>query len=133
MKKSIIILLICTCLFIGIDSVQATENIQYFANDTVSQGAQCQALLGDPSQNGSVAYYLQMALDIIKYLGIIFCIVLTTMDFFKAILGEDKDMTKNLSTKALQRVFYTVLLFFLPIIIKFLLTLIDVYGTCNVA
>ena len=136
MKKTSIILLISFILFIGIINVHAKSNVQYLANNTVSNTTSitsCDTLLGDPSKEGSVAYYLQTILDVMKYLGIGLCIVLTIVDFFKALLGDDKDMLKSLSNKAFQRLIYAVMLFFLPIIVKFILTLIDVYGTCGIS
>ena len=139
MKKALFIITTVFILFICVLSIK-TSNVKYFANNTTSNvsamtltyGDKCDALLGDPSTEGTVAYYLQMIFDVMKYLGIILCIVLTIVDFFKALFGEDKDMMKSLSSKAFQRILYAVLLFFLPILIKFFLTLIDVYGTCNI-
>lgn len=137
--KRIILLLLFTfsILFFGLSIVNAKDNysfansseFQYFAD---SSSTQCKALLGDPSKSGSVAYYLQFILDIIKYAGIVLCIFLTTVDFAKALLGDDRDMHKSLAKKAFARLIYAVMLFFLPIIVKAFLMLIDVYGTCGI-
>ncbi|MBE6155313.1 MAG: hypothetical protein E7164_00980 [Firmicutes bacterium] len=94
---------------------------------------ECDALFGDPEQPGDLAYYLQKVLDVMKYLGIILCIVLTIVDFGKAILGEDKDMYKPLAKTAFNRLCYAVMLFLLPTIIETILRLIDVYGTCGIS
>ena len=137
MKKTILLFLIFSFLCFGLSKVSAKENyssvasgeIQYFDD---SYSTQCKALFGDPSKSGTVAYYLQFILDVIKYAGIVLCIFLTIVDFAKALLGDDKDMPKSLTKKAISRLIYAVLLFFLPIIVKALLLLIDVYGTCGI-
>ena len=140
MKRiSLLLLFTFSVLFFGLSCVKAKENysfssdneIQYLATDK-DYKKQCNALFGDPTKTGSVAYYLQFILDIIKYAGIILCIFLTIVDFAKALLGDDKDMHKALSKKAFSRLIYAVMLFFLPIIVKVLLTFLDVYGTCSI-
>ena len=120
-KKLLIIVLLCTVAFVAVN-VNAAGLSQT-----------CNSLFGNPQNKGTVAYYLQLALDIMKYLGIILCIVLTIVDFVKALFGEDKDMLKSLSKKGLKRIFYAVALFFLPIIVKTLLTLVDIYDTCGIS
>lgn len=128
MKKSLVIMVIVMCFF-AFTSVVFAADVQSFAGNTAQN---CRALFGDPSKAGDFAYYLQIILDVIKYAGIVLCIVLTVVDFFKALLGEDKELYKPLTKKMFTRFFYAVALFFLPAIVKTLLTLIDVYGTCNI-
>lgn len=121
-KKYFILLFILVILFLGATNV-------YAATDATN----CEAILGDPNTPETVAYYLQLVLNIIKYIGVVLVIVLTVVDFVKAILGEEKDMYKPLARKAIKRTIYAVLLFLMPSIVKGILTLIDVYGTCGIA
>jgi len=93
----------------------------------------CKALLGNPDTSGTPAYYLQTVLDIIKYAGIVLCIVLTVVDFFNALTNDDKDLLKPLTQKALKRLIYAVMLFFIPIIIKMIFMLVDIYGACGIS
>ena len=71
-------------------------------------------IFGDPNTPGDFAYYLQIILNVIKYAGIILCIVLTVMEFVKALANDEKDMYKSISTNFIKRLIYAVLLFFLP-------------------
>lgn len=133
MKKSLMIIVVLLVFFSSFLKVSAasfpmTDEVHVLANES----AKCKALFGDPDKAGDLAYYLQTILDIIKYAGIVLCIVLSVVDFFKAIMGEDKDMYKPVVNKMFLRLFYAVALFFLPIIVKTLLTLLDIYGTCNI-
>ena len=122
MKKMVIILISLLIVFtLGITTVYAAGS-----------SAACNSLFGNPTVSGSVASYIQLALNIMKYLGIILCIVLTIADFAKAVFGEDKDMLKSLTKKGLTRLFYAVALFFLPIIVKTILTLVGIYDTCGI-
>ena len=143
MKRTILLLFTLLLFSFGIESVSAKEqyrfangDIQYLkkcTNNTSKSNDTCTALLGDPECEGHFAYYLQLGLDVIKYLGIILCIFLTIVDFAKALFSDDKDLIKPLSKKAMARLVYAVLLFLLPSIVRGLLTLIDVYGTCGIS
>ena len=139
MKKVVLLLAFTFLLFaFGVKTVEAKDffsvsgDVKYLANDKMGFDQECNNLLGNPKTKGSVAYYLQMALDIIKYVGIVLCIVLTIVDFAKALFGDDKEMYKPLSKKAFSRLIYAVMLFLLPYIVSMVLTLLDIYGTCNI-
>ena len=147
MKKTILLLftILTLCFGIGVVSAKETYSYNYTGemqilapdkNVGTKNDKQCQALFGDPNKKASgkqdLAYYLQFALTVIKYLGIVLCIVLTITDFAKALLGEEKDMYKPLAKKAFQRLIYACCLFFLPYFVKVVLTLIGVYGTCGI-
>ena len=145
MKNLIFICITVLIIVLGVQKVNAKEATSFFDGDVYLAGSmtkdpQCTHLLGDPEDDGtisgtgtpSLAYSLQKALHIIKYVGIILCIVLTSVDFAKALFTNDKDMLKPLSKKAFSRLVYVVMLFFLPIIVKTLLSLIGAYGTCGI-
>lgn len=143
MKKIIFVFITMLIFILGIENINAKEVTSFSRTDVYLAGSmtedpQCKYLLGDPANDGSIsgtpspAYYLQKALDIIKYVGIILCITLTSVDFAKALFTNDKDMLKPLSKKALSRLVYVVMLFFLPIIVKTLLSLLGAYGTCGI-
>ena len=133
MKKGLVILVLTLSFFgfvslVRADSVQGSTIVS-LAGDNAQN---CKALFGNPDKAGDFAYYLQIILDVIKYAGIVLCIVLSVVDWFKALLGEDKEMYKPLAKKMAARVFYAVALWFLPAIVKTLLTLLDVYGICGI-
>ena len=141
MKKIITICLFLIILMLGMKVVNAKEttafydgNVKYLAGPMSAKQVEdtCDALFGSPDEPGNVAYYLQKALEVMKYLGIILCIVLTIVDFAKAIFSDDKDMLKSLTKKALTRLLYVVILFFLPTIVELIMSLVGAYGTCGI-
>ncbi|MBE6148449.1 MAG: hypothetical protein E7167_03025 [Firmicutes bacterium] len=139
MKKITLLFLALFTMFLGLTSVSAhekqgeilmqnEETMEVLANVS----AECKSMFGNPNEDGTLAYYLQMILDIIKYAGIVLCILLTIVDFAKALLGDDKEMYKPLAKTAFTRLAYAVMLFFLPMVVKTILLLIGAYDTCGI-
>ena len=106
------------------------KSIQVIPNKAVE--ASCDTLLGDPKDSNDLAYWLQKALDIIKYGGIIALIVLSIVDFAKAIFQNNKDLLKEHGTTFLKRLVYCVVLFFIPMLVNLIMTLLGAYGICNI-
>ena len=69
------------------------------------------------------AYYLNIALNVIKYAGVILCIGLSMADLFKNLMSEEKDGHKKIIMKVVKRLIYATLIFFLPIMINKILEL----------
>ena len=92
----------------------------------------CSYLFGDPDNSNNIAYWLQWSMNLIKYIGIIALFLLSTVDFVKALIANDQDAIKKAGTTAMKRFIYCVLLFFLPIIVDYAMTLLGAYGTCNI-
>ena len=74
---------------------------------------------------GDLLTYIEKILSLMKYAGIILCIGLTIADFAKAIIGDDKDALNKITKKAFIRIILVALLFFLPIIINFVLSIVN--------
>lgn len=102
-----------------------------FINNVATIEESC-AAFGVPGFSGTPAYWMQQALEIMKYIGIIALLVLTTLDFIKALAQNDKDALKKASNTAIKRFIYCILLFFTPMIVEFLMSLFGAYGTCGV-
>lgn len=136
MKKTILLLIVTLTFFIGLSTVSAQENaLELIPNSGEVQllaSADCNSMFGNPNKDGTLAYYLQLILDVVKYAGIVLCILLTIVDFFKALLGDDKEMYKPLSKTAMTRLAYAVMLFFLPAVIRTILLLLGAYDTCGI-
>ena len=92
----------------------------------------CQAILGDPEDVDCPAYWLQWVLNVMKYIAIAALIVLSMVDFIKATVSNDKDALKKAGVTATKRFFFAVILFFLPIIIDYIMSLFGAYGTCGI-
>ncbi len=94
----------------------------------------CKSLLGDPKEKQYLAYWLQFSLNIMKYIAIVALLVLSTADFLKAVVEEDKDALRKVLIKTGKRFLYCIMIFFLPIIINTLLHILGIYdnGTCEI-
>lgn len=99
-----------------------------------SDGSGCESLLGDPSTEGTPAFYLNVAFNVIKYIAIIVLIVFSVMDFLSATASQDNDAVKKATTKAVKRLIYCVIIFVLPYLLNWLLTFINdqAMSTCGI-
>lgn len=145
MKKYILTTIIVFFLFaVG---VNAKETVPNFETYNLSLNAEkvfaktesdtCESLLGDPDPDkpdakNYPAYWIQWGLNLIKYIAIVALLGLSTMDFFKALVADDKDAIKKASTTTVKRFVYTVIIFFLPILVEVLMKLFGLYGTCGI-
>lgn len=131
MNKKLLITLFFLVMLFGFMKVSALDT--GFTNEIkLLEVDNCNALFGDPNTTGQPAYYLQKVLDIMRFVGIILLIVLTVVDFFKALIADDKEMVKPLVGKTVKRIFFAIMLFFLPIIADVLLSWLGAYGTCKI-
>lgn len=92
----------------------------------------CKAVLGDVNDKESFAYYLQMIFNFVQFAGPILVIVLTTVDYFKAIFGDEGNV-KKVNKRTVTRLIAVVLLFFIPVFIKILLNLFDIVSDCGIS
>ena len=83
------------------------------------------SLLGDPNDPDSVAWLLQQVLDIIKVVGPILVVVLSSIDFVKVIIKSDDEAMGKAQKKLVTRLILAALLFFIPILVTVLL---DLFG-----
>lgn len=99
----------------------------------LNTGKGCTSYLGDAETPGQPAYYLQFVFDLMKYAAIILLFVLTIIDFAKATATSDNDAIKKAIGKAVKRLIIAVVIFLLPILIKFLFQLLGIYSseTCT--
>lgn len=104
-----------------------TLDIDETVDDLICEGEG--GLLGSPTDPNDTAYYLQTALDIMKYIAIVALISLSSIDFIKAVASSDSDALKKAGKTAAKRLMYTVILFLFPIILKFIFELIGIYGS----
>ena len=75
---------------------------------------------------------MQWILNVMKYIAIVALLALVTMDFFKALVSNDKDALKKAGSTAAKRFIYCVMIFFLPIIVDLIMSLFGAYGTCGI-
>ena len=98
---------------------------------TVTEVQNCESLLGNPSVDGSPAYYISLIFSIIKYIALIMLIVLTIMDFVNAVASQDNDILKKSFNKAIVRMILCIILFLLPTLIDIILNFIHESSISN--
>lgn len=75
-------------------------------------------------------HYINLALSIVRYSGIVLFVVLTTADIIKVIISGEKDMYKEVARKIYLRLAYAIALFFVPTIVRFIITVVTGYKDC---
>lgn len=109
--------------------VDPTSNNTLVVN---SESQNCDTIFGDKNNPDAPAYWIQYILDIMKYIAIGALLLMSSIDFFKAMTQDDKDAIKKASNTTVKRLIYCVLLFFLPTIVNFVMELLGAYGTCGI-
>lgn len=136
MKNGIKKILFFSITFLFLFSFSLNVNASVIENDftrniVVAAGDNCPAL-GNPEDSQYPAFWLQEALNIMRYIAIVALLVLVTIDFVKAVASNDKDALKKAGSTAIKRFIYCVLLFFVPIIVKIIMTMFGAYGSCGI-
>ena len=92
------------------------------------------SLLGNPNDEDSVAWLLQYLLNMIKIVGPILVIVLSSVDFLKVIVKSDDDAMAGAAKKLGYRLILAGLLFFIPTIVTAILQLFGITSdpTCGI-
>lgn len=130
-----------TCLLTNkseLEEEAKNGNNDNHGNSNVSIGwdfsdGDCTSYLGDGSK-GTPMYYLNFVFNLIKYAAIILLLVLTIVDFLKAIVSGKDDEIKKATSKTIKRVIICIIIFFLPTLINFLLELLGLSTnpTCGI-
>ena len=92
----------------------------------------CESYLGDPGKNGTPAYYLQFAFNLMKYIAIVLLFALSVAEFAKATVGSNQDAMKKAIQTTVKRLIIVVIIFFLPILIDFIFKLLGIYSKCGI-
>lgn len=152
MKKTIItlLLIITSVMFITPINTKALEvnnaisvvSENFYVMETtvtdVSPNMDCSgsdnSILGDPNDENSVAWLVQLALDVIKVAGPALVIILSSIDFIKVIVKSDDEEMAKAQKKLIIRLILALLLFVIPFITQFLLQIFGVYSdpTCGI-
>ncbi len=148
MKKVLVTLLIiisiCLLSTMNVNALETSNiyrniNILEKVEDVVGDYAQIQvcdpskSLLGDPTDEESVAWLLQKVLNYIKILGPILVIVLSSFEFAIIIIQSDDSAMAKAQKKLIYRLILVVALFFIPTIVEALLQIFGIVSdpTCG--
>lgn len=119
------------------DNIVVTSSIKNDFTRNISAAEKkdtCEKILGDPENcdKKCPAYLIQWILDTMKYIAIVALLLLVTVDFLKAVVNNDKDALKKAGTTSIKRFIYCVLIFFVPLIVKLIMNLMGIYGSCGI-
>ena len=139
MKKGIItFLLIVTCvMFISPINTKAleTNNINIvdrsgsnFIENTINTAEVTKSVLGDPSDENSVAWLVQLIFNIIKIAGPILVVLLSSIDFIMVILKSDSEQFAKAQKRLITRLILALLLFLIPTIVQIILQVFGITG-----
>ncbi len=117
-------------------AVTSTSDISNWGKD-YNQDQNCtggDSILGDPSDENSVAWLLDKILTYVTIVGMVLVVVLSSIDFLKVIAKSDDDAMAKATKKLLLRLLFAALLFFVPTITN---ALLDIFGltsesTCGI-
>lgn len=132
LKRMILLSMVLFCTFF----ITKPEYVEAYSGDVIykleSESESCEGILGSPSNENSVAYFLQQVLTIMKYAGPILCLVLSISDFVKAAASQDKDALSKATKTTGKRIVLAMILFFIPVLVNFIFPLLGWYGTCGI-
>lgn len=87
--------------------------------------SECESLLGDPEDSDSLAWLINQFLLYFKIIAPIMVLILSVVDFSKAIVINDEETMKKSQKKLIARIILAISLFLVPNIIELLF---DVFG-----
>ena len=141
MKKTIItiLLVITSVMFISpinakaleVNNINIIENINSnILNDTIyiADGEKT-PILGDPEDENSVAWLVQLILNIVKVAGPILVVLLSSVDFIMVIVNSDNDKFQKAQKKLITRLVLALLLFLIPVIVEVILSVFGITGS----
>ena len=99
----------------GCRKLKTEENVEIPKFDS------CRSLLGDPTNEKMPAFYIIKAFDVVKYVAIVLLIVMSIFDFVGAAGANNEDSIKKATSKTITRLILCVVIFLLPVLIKFVL------------
>ncbi len=105
-------------------TVTSTGDIKDW-NSQYNQSQNCDSLLGNPSDENSVAWLLNKILTYAMVIGMLLVVVLSSIDFLKVIAKSDDEAMAKAWKKLFLRLIFAGLLLFVPTLTA---TMLDIFG-----
>ena len=105
------------------DSINSNSVVAVISS--LKDNKECKGILGNPDNEDSVAWFLVKILNYLRLLGPLMVLVLSSLDFAKAILTSDDESLKKAQSSLMTRLILAALLFVLPTLIEVIL---DIFG-----
>lgn len=103
-----------------------SNNINSWMNDYNTDEGSCSSILGDPSNPKSVAWLVVTVLNYFRIIGPLAVIVLSGVDYVKAIINSDDDALKKTHSRLVKRLILAALLFLIPTVVDLLLKVFNI-------
>ena len=139
MKKFSLIFLIMLFTFmvftpISVNAVTVSDQVNTYeklksGQYNLVQVLEDEPLLGDVDDEKSVAWLLQQVFNVIKIVGPVVVIVLSSIDFAKVIIKNDDEAMAKAQKKLIVRLILAALLFFIPMLVELALNIFGLTGT----
>lgn len=111
------------------DQVNTYEKLKSGQYNLVQILAEDEPLLGYVTDEKSVAWLLQQIFNVIKIVGPVVVIVLSSIDFAKVIIKNDDEAMAKAQKKLIVRLILAALLFFIPMLVELALNIFGLTGT----
>ena len=111
--------------------VTSTSDINDWGNQ-YEQSQTCNSLLGNPSDENSVAWLINKILVYATIIGMLLVVVLSSIDFLKVIAKSDDEAMAKATKKLFLRLVFAALLFFVPTLTTVLLDVFGLTSDCSV-
>ena len=113
---------------VGIIEKNASNLLTNTINIADSACTESDSVLGNVDCENSVAWLLQLIFDIIKVVGPILVILLSSLDFIMVIIKSDNEQFQKAQKRLITRLVLAVLLFLVPVIVEFILKTFGIIG-----
>ena len=114
------------------DTEKISENAKEAMNTIIGNSLsfsgdehECDTYFGSGAK-GTPMYYIEFAMNLLKYIAIIMLFVFTIIEFAKAVASSDEKAIKKAATNTVKRLIIVVIIFFAPIIITFIFRLLGI-------
>lgn len=81
----------------------------------------CEGIFGE-----TLTGYMQSAFNIIKYAGIVLLVIMSSLDFIKAVATQDNDSINKAKNKTSKRFVFAILLFLLPTLLNLIIEILEI-------
>ena len=118
----------------GVSKEELEATYTQFKSGLEWEANSCDSILGSTENPNEPAYYLNFAFNILKYAAIVVLFVFSILDFAKATTSDKDDALKRALQSTVKRIIICIIIFFLPTLINFVLSLLGVVDdpTCGI-
>ena len=92
-----------------------------FKISNIYAAVECNGVFGNPKTEGTLGYYVNMGLQIMRIGVPVLIIIMCSIDMFKAAISSSEDKMKKAQQAMIQRILIGIAFVFIPTIVNFIL------------